>query len=72
MFWYCCLLLSEYLGMVWFVGVLYVALPSFKIAQTKLKCVKSCCGGDQRNELVLACFYLPLWLPFCHEDCFVR
>ena len=48
MFWYCCLLLSEYLGMVW-VGVLNVALPSFKIALTLLKCVKSCCGRAIRE-----------------------
>ena len=51
MFWYCCLLLSEYLGMVWVVGVLYVALASFKIAQTSLKRVKPCCGRFVR-ELV--------------------
>ena len=52
MFWYYYLLLSEYFGMVWVMGVLYVALPSFKIALTSLKRVKSCCGRSVREPVL--------------------
>ena len=68
MFWYCCVLLSEYLGMVWVVGVLYVALPSFKIALTSLKRVKSCCGHSIHKltfSLTSSCWHASIFLYGC-------
>ena len=68
MFWYYYLLLSEYFGMVWVMGVLYVALPSFKIALTSLKRVKSCCGRSVRElafSVTSSCWHASIFLSGC-------